>query len=406
MLRQQHQARLAQRRRNRRRNERAYGLQGATEFSSDRVLGDPVEVIRMFRRWAPRTCLELVHRITPTRERGAAGAPRMQGSWGLVFLAHMLAGNPDWQNWYDKHRSSPLWEACGFDRVPSWQTTYLRFAELEDPRYVAAFTDAANVFIRVAARAQPRAFRFFHTDGTPAHSHAKLEHACPSKDFCAACTGHKPPKALARASDETVNAERHERSADPEPDDPDAPPDNRLIKLSDDEARALGLSDWRQSVYFRFGARGHILRCRDKHVGIRVYGAGKRSKKKVWTGGYFLPAICDFFWAPVAVHFFEADIQEHLGWPGLYRKLAAAVGDDPDRPTRIAAVIADRAWTNKTHILFNTNRGVATITPERGLPGGSHGARCARTAGTSTAPAASIAAGPAGSPTGPGKGSS
>jgi len=88
------------------------------------------------------------------------------------------------------------------------------------------------------------------------------------------------------------------------------------------------------------------------------------------------------------VHFFEADIQEHLGWPELYRKLTTAIGEDPDRPTRISAVIADRAWTNKTHIAFNTNRGVASITPERGLPGGrpwsdlrtdrwdEHGPRC------------------------------
>ena len=38
-----------------------------------------------------------------------------------------------------------------------------------------------------------------------------------------------------------VNSDRHERSAAPE--DPDAPPDNRLLKLSDDDARQLGLSD-------------------------------------------------------------------------------------------------------------------------------------------------------------------
>ena len=109
-----------------------------------------------------------------------------------MFLAHILAGNPDWQNWYDANRSSPLWEVCGFEQVPSWQTTYLRFAELEAARYVPAFTDAANFFIRRAARAEPRAFRFTHTDGTPAHSHAKLEHACPSQAFCEACTGRKP----------------------------------------------------------------------------------------------------------------------------------------------------------------------------------------------------------------------
>jgi hypothetical protein len=71
------------------------------------------------------------------------------------------------------------------------------------------------------------------------------------------------------------------------------------------------------------------------------------------------------------VHFFEADIQEHLGWPPLYRKLLTALNDDPDDPTHVpTAVIADRAFTNKTFIGFNTNEGVASITPTRALPGG------------------------------------
>ena len=48
-----------------------------------------------------------------------------------------------------------------------------------------------------------------------------------------------------------------------------------------------------------------------------------------------------------------------------------AHNDDPDHPThRITGVIADRAFMNKTFIGFNTNEGVASITPERSLPGG------------------------------------
>jgi hypothetical protein len=113
------------------------------------------------------------------------------------------------------------------------------------------------------------------------------------------------------------------------------------------------------------------MRCRDKHVGVRMYAAGTRSKKKVWTGGYFLPAVSDYFWAPFAIHFFEADIQEHLGWPALYRKAMSALNEDPDHPQRrITAVIADKAFTNRTFIGFNTEEGVASITPERDLPGG------------------------------------
>lgn len=361
------QAAQVQSRRMRRQNVEAWSLKGATEFSADRALGDPTTVVRLFRQFAPAACLRLIERTTISRVPGVAGAHRKPGSWGLAFLAHVMSGCPDWQRWYDAHQThSELWRACGFEDIPSWQTTYLRFRELEDDRFVSAFEEASHEFIRIAAANEPRAFRFLHTDGTPAHSHAKMEHACPSQEFCDRCVGDAPAKQLDRASDDTIAEDRHERSAEEEPDDPDAPPDNKLHKLTDDEAQQLGLSDWRNSRYFRHGVRGHVLRCRDKQVGVRMYGAGPRSKKKVWVGGYFLPAVCDFFWAPVAVHFFEADIQEHLGWPRVYRKTMRALNDDPDNPTvKPFGVVADRAFANRTFIRHNTLEGLASITPQR-----------------------------------------
>ncbi|MGH2714194.1 MAG: hypothetical protein ACRDM7_09990 [Thermoleophilaceae bacterium] len=224
------------------------------------------------------------------------------------------------------------------------------------------------------------------------HTHALLEHKCPTEHFCERMTRQygdgKPAKVLARASDETVTDERHDRSAEPEPEDPDLPPKNRLVKFSDEEAQRYGLEDWRHYRYFWLN--GHILRCRDKDVGARMYGAepGKR-KKKFWVGGYFVPAIDHFHKAPTALHFFEADIQEHHGYPELYRKLLIALGKDRHgRQRRPVSVIADRAWNNASFIGFNTHENVASITPERKLPGGKdithlrgehwdeHGPRC------------------------------
>lgn len=377
------------RKRRQRRNATAFGLKGATEFSCDPVLSNPVAVIEMFRRFAPAACLELMRATSPERLPGQAGAPRLDGSWGLVFLAHILTGNPDWQRWYNEAQNSPIWDACGFTERPSWATTYRRFCELEQPRYVAAFEQASHRFVRIAARNVPHGFDFVHIDGTPAHTHAKLTHACPNDTYCESRVGGAT-KFIARASDDLIAEARHKRSAAPAPDDaaatelsaaadvadpaedPDVPLDESLIKLTDEQAQNLGLGDWRRSRYFKFGARGHIMRCRDKHVGGRMYN-GASTKRKVWMGGYFLPAVSDFFWAPFALHFFEADIQEHLGWPALYRKAMTALNNDPDVPThRITGVIADRAFTNKTFIGFNTNEGVASITPERKLPGGRH----------------------------------
>jgi hypothetical protein len=81
---------------------------------------------------------------------------------------------------------------------------YGRFAELEHQRYVAAFERAANHFVRAAARAE---LRHVHTDGAAAHSHARLEHACPNPSYCRSCSG-TVAKRLARASDEDVSHER------------------------------------------------------------------------------------------------------------------------------------------------------------------------------------------------------
>ncbi len=360
----------AARKRVRRRHASAYGVKGATEFSSDPVLKDPVQVIRLFKTFAPVACEQLIADTSPVRYRGQPGAPRIKGSWALAFFAHIMTGDPDWQPWYHEQQSSGIWEECGFEQTPSWQTTYLRFCELEDPRYVAAFERAAYRFVRTCAQHVPHAFDFVHTDGSPGHSHTKLEHACPNKMFCQTRTG-QVAQHVARASEEVINDDRHARSAQPEPEDPDAPPDNKLHVLSDEEARALGLEDWRRSRYYTFGKRGHIMRSRDKSAGVRMYRAGKRSKKKVWLGGYFLPAVSDYFWAPFAVHFFAADIQEHLGWPELYEKAMSALNENPENPTRrIVGVIADRAFTNRTFIGENTEHGVASITPERDLPGG------------------------------------
>lgn len=128
-----------------------------------------------------------------------------------------------------------------------------------------------------------------------------------------------------------------------------------------------------------------------------MYSAGPRSKKKVWLGGYFLPAISDYFWAPFALHFFPADIQEHLGWPTLHRKAMTALNDDPDNPTHgITGVVADRAFTNKTFIAFNTHESIASITPERTLPADASGRRCETPTGalTSTAPLCRYCGGP------------
>lgn len=132
--------------------------------------------------------------------------------------------------------------------------------------------------------------------------------------------------------------------------------------MSDEQAAALGL-EWETFRYLVH--RGHLLRCRDKSAAARYYGPRKGAKKtKFWVGSYFMPAVCDFFGAPAAIHFFSADIQEQLGVPELDRRLQRALGRKPESYT------FDAAFANTSIYKHNTTQGIATITPGRRLPGG------------------------------------
>ncbi|HLH64355.1 MAG TPA: hypothetical protein VKV27_01520 [Solirubrobacteraceae bacterium] len=216
----------------------------------------------------------------------------------------------------------------------------------------------------------PGAFRHFHVDGTSANTHALLEHCCAAyarREHCRRLDGHKPAKRLTRAWDEEVEADRHKRSSEPEPADDAAPPENRLVKLSDEQAAAAGL-DWESFTFFTFG--GHLLRCRDKQVGARYYGPRRGARKsKFWVGSYFMPAVSDYFAAPVAFHIFNADIQEHLGFPELDRKVQRTLGRKPE------SYVFDKAFANTRTYKHNTLQGIATVAPDRDLPGGGHMSR-------------------------------
>lgn len=358
-----------------RRSVPVWTLKGATEFSDDPVLRDPVQVVLLFRQLCPDVCQQLIERTTVVRQPGVAGRNRKPGSWALLFLAQVLTGSPDWEPfWAANGSSAELWQACGFTGGrPSWATFQARFSELEHPRFVSAFTEAAYHFVRVAAAAEPRALRWFQVDGTAANTHSLLEHCCAAhgrEQQCRDLPGYKPPKRLHRAWDEEVEADRHTSSREPEPADDAAPPTNRLRKLTDEEAAALGL-EW--ETYRYFIDKGQLLRCRDKQVGVRYYGprAGAR-KSKFWAGSYFMPAVCDFFGAPAAVHLFDADIQEHLGFPELDRRLQRALGRKPN------GYVFDSAFANERTYKHNTLQGIATIAPNRALPGGAgmETARC------------------------------
>src|SRR4051794_33064278 len=73
-------------------------LPEATKFSDDPMLCDPVQIVRMLRRF-PQVIRELEAEVTPIY---TGGRRRMGGSWALVFLAYMLTGLGDMDRFHKR----------------------------------------------------------------------------------------------------------------------------------------------------------------------------------------------------------------------------------------------------------------------------------------------------------------
>ena len=328
---------------------------------------------------------------------GQPGTQRWTGSWALVFFAHILSGNPDWQRWYHEGRTASHLGGLRLRAdAPHGAPLLALLPSSRHPRYVAAFERAVNQ-LRPHCRPQRAARLRLRSHRRHARAFALAGWSTPARTpaYCASRTG-TATRTVARASDEwsptsamalrgararrprrcrlmTSRRCRRRRARAAAP----TPPGRAEQQGQQAHRRAsprIGLDDWRRSRYFTFGAR----RPRDTAAATssrhpRVRRAGRGGKKKVWLGSYFLPAISDYFWAPFAPNFFEADIQEHLGWPGaLSQAMPQPLNDDPDQPDplpRPPSSPTARSPTS-TFIAFNTNEGIASITPERRLPGG------------------------------------
>src|SRR5690242_12770808 len=148
------------------RSEPVFTLAGATEFSDDPRLLDPIWVVQTLKATRPKLYADLV--AATTRDyRG--GGRRMPGDWAPVYLAFVLSGHVDVQPFYATHLCSPIWRLAGFEYdgdggadvpgFPSYETVRLRFAEFEDLRFVTAFLAAARELIQLAMNKDPRVGR-------------------------------------------------------------------------------------------------------------------------------------------------------------------------------------------------------------------------------------------------------
>jgi hypothetical protein len=120
-------------------------LPGATEYSDDPALNDPLTMISRVKglgyRWKRlRDDVRIDHNWGPRRS---------PGDWALVMLEFTVSKMVDIEPWYhDRYENTTFWKACGFRNRPSKSLVYERLKELE--AFAGEFDRLAAGLIRIA----------------------------------------------------------------------------------------------------------------------------------------------------------------------------------------------------------------------------------------------------------------
>src|SRR5688572_15245448 len=103
-------------------------LPGATQFSGDPAINDPIWLIRSVRQtqWAYGPLQDAVAALEQDWGRG-----REAGEWALPYLAFVVSRRIDIQPWHAE-TSDALWREAGFSGKPPYSRVYARFIELEE----------------------------------------------------------------------------------------------------------------------------------------------------------------------------------------------------------------------------------------------------------------------------------
>jgi hypothetical protein len=339
------------------RYEPARILPGATEFSADPALRDPVQVVREL-KCHPQFLAPIREAAVPEH---TVGAKRKPGDWLLIYIAYLLTpGVVDMDSFWDANQSSAMWKEAGFgDWLPCAETLRLRFAELEHA--LDGFEKANALLIRHARRHEPQIGRITHTDSHAIQTHSSLQHWCTDKEQCKRliASGRRPNVPL-RAEDTLISDERAGDSQVPE-EDLDKLPPNALRPLDPNEVHRLGLDEitWGHERQYRwYRQNGHLYRLRDGEAGCRRYG-GPGQKTKFWPGFYGMPVTDALVGAPLVIEVEAADRHEHHLYENAARRAIEATGIAPH------AAVFDRGFGTKAVYRFNTTRGIGTVMPWR-----------------------------------------
>ena len=364
-------------------------LPGATKFSGDASLNDPVQLVRAFKEasWISQPLIDEINALAPR-----CGRPRMQGDWILVAVALIASRQGDIQPFHDR-ASLELWHACGFERRPSYATAHARLTELEEalPEIEAAIGRMVQHFIGV----EPRIGRHLHIDGTEAETHSRFSHDCQDDEFCAwrregETAEDVNKRVLGKATTESAQRRRQQEdagdAADAAEETPvdaqriDSPKDGHVYSNVDDTPAPQQPSRKRQR--HRVRTSRHTWQTHDPDAGFRSY---KKPNGTVegWHGYYHSRAIDDFTGLTLYGLVTSSSRTENSQYEEILRGIIRATNQLSKRPglddsdltltqtllgadVRLPeAILGDRGFAYPFIYEQNTRLGILTVTPWR-----------------------------------------
>lgn len=383
---------------------------GAGRFTDDPKFKDPIWIITELQKhpqlWGPLERGTTPAEVYEKRHGGRkhrAGRDRKAGHWVLIALAYMLASKVELEVWYQQHSSNEtLWQAAGFEEIPSYSTFHERVTELE--RYLAGIYEATAEAWQIAMARSPYIGRNWKIDGQAYESHVRLEHDpdCP-KCLYEMGKDDDMPRFIERQALEVAEEIRHKENEQPVDeatdeltDDADAVPiveveeaEPELVaspapSAIDAEAETLeeianielelsgkktkptpeAGSDGRKAITIS----GHRYLCRDHDAGFKIYQSSSGKKLKQWTGGIALKVSDDALGITIATIHIPADEVEHTHWGELLYAGAQIMRTLPEN------AMGDRGHATRAVKKLNTLLEIGSVIPFR-KPNGSYKTR-------------------------------